>query len=170
MRNLFLIMTAVLILVLVNYTIWQREELLSSGRSVLLELAPVDPRSLMQGDYMALRFKIATDAFPQDKLKTLQDGRIVLGVDSRNIGSFRRFDTGVIAADEARLRYRIRNGQPKFATNAFFFQEKQGSLYQQAKYGEFRVAPDGEALLVALRGADLQTLGPKDGGGRNMNK
>jgi uncharacterized membrane-anchored protein len=57
-------------------------------------------------------------------------------------------------------------GQPKFAANAFFFQEKQGKLYPQAKYGEFRVAPDGEALLVALRGADLQALGPKGGSGR----
>lgn len=169
MRNLILIMTAVVILVLVNYNIRQREKLITVGRPVLLELAPVDPRSLMQGDYMALRFKIANDAFPQDKLKTLKDGRIVLGIDSSNVGSFRRFDTGGTAADEALLRYRIRNGQPKFATNAFFFQEKQGSQYQQAKYGEFRVAPDGEALLVALRGADLQKLGPKDGSGRNMD-
>lgn len=170
MRNLILFMTAVIILVLVNYNIRLREELITGGRSVLLELAPVDPRSLMQGDYMALRFKIANDAFPQDKLKTLKDGRIVLGVDSRNVGSFRRFDTGETAADEALLRYRIRSGQPKFATNAYFFQERQGSQYQQAKYGEFRVAPDGEALLVALRGADLQTIGPKDDSGRNMNK
>jgi uncharacterized membrane-anchored protein len=165
-RNLILVLTAALVLILVNYNIWQREELITAGRSVLLEVAPVDPRSLMQGDYMALRFKIAIDAFHQDTLKTPKDGRIVLGVDSRNVGNFRRFATGGIAADEVLLRYRIRGGQAKFATNAFFFQEKQGDLYRQAKYGEFRVAPDGEALLVALRDADLQTLGPKEGRGR----
>ena len=39
-----------------NGSIWQREQLLGSGRVVILELAPVDPRSLMQGDYMALTF------------------------------------------------------------------------------------------------------------------
>lgn len=161
MRNIILLLSAAVILVLVNYSIWQRETLISSGRTILLELAPVDPRSLMQGDYMALRFKLTNDAFPYDKIKSLKDGRIVLAVDSRNTATFRRFADGKTAADEALLRYRIRNGQPKFATNAFFFQEKQGALYRDAKFGEFRVSPDGEALLVALRGADLQTLGPK---------
>ncbi len=164
MRNVVLFMTAAIVLALVNYSIWQREELISSGRTLLLELAPVDPRSLMQGDYMALRFKLANEAFPHDKIKGQKDGRIVLAVDSgSNVATFRRFSDGRTDADEAILRYRIRNGQPKFATNAFFFQEKQGSFYQNAKYGEFKVSLDGEALLVALRGADLQTLGPKPG-------
>jgi len=161
MRNIILLLSAAVILVLVNYSIWQREALISSGRTVLLELAPVDPRSLMQGDYMALRFKLATDAFPPDKIKGLKDGTIVLAVDSRNIATFRRFADGKRAADEALLRYRIRNSQPKLATNAFFFQEKQGDLYRDAKFGEFRVSPDGEAILVALRSAELQALGPK---------
>ena len=162
MRNFILLLTAAVLLVLVSYSIWQREALISSGRTVLLELAPVDPRSLMQGDYMALRFKVANEAFPFDKIKGLKDGRIVLAVDSSNVATFRRFaDNAQPAADEAFIRYRIRNGQAKFATNAFFFQEKQGEYYREAKYGEFRLSPDGEAILVALRGVDLQTLGPK---------
>ena len=45
-----------LVLAVANGSIWQREQLLGSGRVVILELAPVDPRSLMQGDYMALTF------------------------------------------------------------------------------------------------------------------
>jgi uncharacterized membrane-anchored protein len=160
MRNIVLLLAASLLLVLVNYSIWQREELITGGRMVLLELAPVDPRSLMQGDYMALRFRLAAEAFPPDRLKGLKDGRIVLGVDARGVGTFRRFADGSSGGGEQLLRYRIRNGQPKFATNAYFFQEKQGHFYQEAKFGEFRVSPDGEALLVALRGADLQPLGP----------
>lgn len=166
MRNIILLLTAALVFVLVNYNIWQREMLISSGRMILLELAPVDPRSLMQGDYMALRFKIAEEAFPYDKMKGLKDGRIVLAVASGNVAKFRRFADNVQpAADEVLFRYRIRNGEPKFATNAFFFQEKQGEYYRNAKFGEFRVSPDGEAILVKLRGADFQALGPKTGGG-----
>src|SRR5690606_1427760 len=38
-----------------NYSIRQKEALLKTRKSVLLELAPVDPRSIMQGDYMELR-------------------------------------------------------------------------------------------------------------------
>jgi len=166
MRNIILLATAIIVLVLVNINIRQRETLITDGRTVLLELAPVDPRSLMQGDYMALRFKVANDAFPQGNIAGLKDGRVVLAVDTRDVGIFRRFADDRAAADEVLLRYRIRNGQPKFATNAFFFQERQGEFYREAKYGEFRVAPDGDAILVALRGAELQALGPPPGGGQ----
>jgi len=159
MRNLVLVLTAIAILLLANYSIYGREQILASGRPVLLELAPVDPRSLMQGDYLALRFRL-DEAFRAEKPKGLHDGTLVLALDPRGVATFRRFGTSVQGSDEVLLRYRIRNDKPKFASNAFFFQEKQGHLYDGARYGEFRVAADGEALLVALRGAELQLLGP----------
>jgi hypothetical protein len=70
------------------------------------------------------------------------------------VASFVRLDDGTpLAADELRVRYRIRDGRPKFATNAFFFQEGDAELYDAARYGEFRVDDDGELLLTGLRGA-----------------
>ena len=50
-----------ILLIAVNGTIRQRENLLQDGTRILLPLAPIDPRSLMQGDYMALRFQLAID-------------------------------------------------------------------------------------------------------------
>jgi uncharacterized membrane-anchored protein len=49
MRNIILLLSAAVIFVLVNYSIWQRETLIATGRIILLELAPVDPRSLIHG-------------------------------------------------------------------------------------------------------------------------
>src|SRR5690606_22974697 len=49
------------ILAVVNLGIYQRDQILKHGESVILALAPVDPRSLMQGDYMALRFQVADE-------------------------------------------------------------------------------------------------------------
>src|SRR5258708_23266096 len=148
MRKAILIAVGVLLLVAVNWSIYTRERLLVDGRVVLLELAPVDPRSLMQGDYMALRFKVANDAFGRAPAKDVTDGRIVLAVDERSVGTFARLDDGTRLADgEARIRYRIRNNQAKLATNAFFFPEGRGGDYAKARYGEFRIAPDGAALL-----------------------
>jgi uncharacterized membrane-anchored protein len=159
MRNLILLVTAAAVLFLVNYSIWQRERLVTDGRSVYLELAPVDPRSLMQGDYLALRFKVAAD-LSESVAKASRDGRLVLGVDRNRVGTFRRFsDAAAPAADEALLRYRVRNREVKLATNAFFFQEGDAPLYRGVKYGEFKLSPDGEAILVALRGAERQLLG-----------
>lgn len=160
MRRLIVAATALVVLAGINYTIFQREALLEHGRVVMLELAPVDPRSLMQGDYMALRFKVENDAFPRGSFAGIQDGKLVLALDERGVASYRRLASGAPpAAKEALMRYRIRNDRPKFATDAFFFQEGRGRDYQSARYGEFRVSRDGEAILVALRDDKLKVLG-----------
>ena len=147
-----------------NYTIYSREQLLTEGRVVLLQLAPVDPRSLMQGDYMALRFQVANDAFGagrvKEELQNGDDGALVLGLDSRRVGTFRRFVDGkALGVDEVRMRYRIRNRRPQFATNAFFFQEGTAEQYTTARYGAFRVGTDGESILTQLWDKEFSQLG-----------
>lgn len=161
MRKAIVLVAGLIVLALANYTVYSRERLLAEGRVVLLQLAPLDPRSLMQGDYMALRFKAANDAFGADNAgRALPDGKIILALDQRAIGTFARFDDGsTLGAGEVRMRYRIRNGRPKFATNAFFFQEGDAPKYAAARYGEFRVAADGEAILTGLRDKDARPLG-----------
>ena len=162
MRKIIVLATTVLLLAGVNWGIYQKERLLTSGRIVLLKLAPVDPRSLMQGDYMALRFAVANRAF-QGGHSESADGRVVLTLDEQGVASFQRFDDGSLLRDEeVVMRYRVRHGQVKFATNAFFFQEGQGGLYQDAKYGEFRVAANGQSLLTGLRDEELRRLGAKE--------
>ena len=74
MRKTFVIAAGVLMLAAVNWGIYARERLLAGGRVVMLELAPVDPRSLMQGDYMALRFKAADDAFGRARGRSGESG------------------------------------------------------------------------------------------------
>lgn len=161
MRKSLAVVAGILVLVAANWTIYVRERLLATGQVVLLELAPVDPRSLMQGDYMALRFKLADEVFGRGRSKVAEDGRIVVRVGEHGVGSFLRRDGGeALGAGEARLRYRVREGMAKFATNAFFFQEGTGNLYARARYGEFRVAPDGEMLLTRLVGENFERLGP----------
>ena len=162
MRRAIVLIAGFLILAGVTAAISSKEQLLISGRVVFLELAPVDPRSLMQGDYMALRFKAANDAFGfrMDQRVSLNDGRIVLSVDEKGVATFKRFDDVTpLAANEVVMRYRIRNEKPKFATNAFFFQEGHAQDYAKARYGEFHVAPSGECILTGLRDENLGQLG-----------
>ncbi|MCX7067098.1 MAG: GDYXXLXY domain-containing protein [Methylococcales bacterium] len=160
MRKLIVVLTGVLLLVVVNVTIYQREQLRTQGRVVLLELVPVDPRSLMQGDYMALNFAVVNAAFPNRQNTESKDGLLVVTLNERGVASFKRLaDTTPLATNEVVLKYRTRNDQVKFATNAFFFEEGQAQQYQVARYGEFRVSADGEMLLTNLRSADLAVLG-----------
>jgi uncharacterized membrane-anchored protein len=164
MRKAAAILAGLVILAFVNFGIHQRETLLTDGRIVLLRMAPVDPRSLMQGDYMRLNFEVEGQAFPFSRRADHGDGHVVVAVDRQGVGSFRRFaDSRPLAPGEVALRYRIRNGTPNFATNAYFFEEGQAGAYAKAAYGEFRVGDDGEMILTGLRDADLRALAPKRG-------
>ena len=161
MRKAIALAAGLVILALVNLTVLQRERLLADGRVVLLELAPVDPRSLMQGDYMALDFAVARAAGQSEAVESTTDGRIVLALDERGVARFVRRDDGTaLAANEVRLRYRVRDDRVKLVTNAWFFEEGRGARFEQSRYGELRVAPDGEALLAAMRDASLERIEP----------
>ncbi len=171
MHNKIALVSLAIILGLVNWSIATKERHLAEGRIVYLDLAPVDPRSLMQGDYMALRFRLA-DAVSNALPKTQEhrrwrhnvnatDGYVVVKLDERNIASFGHLDEGqALSKNEILMRYRVRNGEVKFATNAFFFQEGHSEYYEPARYGQFRVDGRGELLLVAMHGKDLNRLGP----------
>ena len=158
MRKAIVLLTGLVILALVNYSIYSRERLVTEGSVVLLQLAPVDPRSLMQGDYMALRFALANAL--EQQARVAHDARVVVRMDERGVGRYLRVDDGTALGEgEMALRYRLRDGRVKFATNAFFFQEGTAALYAGARYGEARVAPSGELLITGLRGANLESLG-----------
>ena len=172
-----------LALAVANQGIVQRERILSDGRVLLLELAPVDPRSLMQGDYMALEFAAAQeikDALDPacararnsntaaalscfgvgDKSRISRDGYAVFALAADGVGRFVRVQPAPrsIASGEIAVRYRERNWDLRIASNAWFFPEGQGERYAPAKYGELRVDADGTALLAGMRGEDRKPL------------
>lgn len=165
MRKAVALAAGLAVLAFVNFGIYQRERLVTDGRVVLLKLSPVDPRSLMQGDYMRLNFEAADQAFLFRNRAPPADGHVVVALDAHSVGHFRRLaDSKPLAPGEVALRYRIRGGQPNFATNAFFFEEGQAQTYAEAAYGEFRVGEDGEMILTGLRDGRFRALG----GGRAL--
>ncbi len=84
------------------------------------------------------------------------DGYVVTSLDEQNIGTFKSlYDDQALSDNEILMRYRVRKGSVKFATNAYFFQEGQGKYYQPARYGQFRVDNKGKLLLVAMYDKDL---------------
>lgn len=163
-------LTLMMVMVGVNHAISEKESLLEEGQSVFLELAPVDPRSLMQGDYMRLRFDMANKIRNQIQaleieqqqmntiLKTHNEGFVWVQVDEKGVGRFHSLEE-TKTKELVKMQYRIRKGRVQFATNAFFFQEGDAKLFDQAKYGEFKVSIDGELLLKAMYDVDLKLLG-----------
>lgn len=157
-----------LVLVAVNFQIRDKQRILDDGSTVLLALRPVDPRSLMQGDYMELRYDQAV-VTPQGDPPAL-DGRIVVALDADGVAAFRRFDDGApLAEDERFLRYK-RRAPAGFAADdrielfigaeSFLFQEGHGDSYAKARFGILKVAPDGDSVLAGLADAERRPIRP----------
>jgi uncharacterized membrane-anchored protein len=151
-----ILLGALLVLASVNNSIYGKEQVIRSGERIYLELAPVDPRSLMQGDYMALRFQLA-DAIDQPLSSVVSSAglRAPIVLDERGVATLAPGG----ADSDLFIRYRIRNGRVWLGTNAYFFEEGNASRFAAAHYGEFRLdRASGEAVLVGLRDAQMQAL------------
>lgn len=161
-----------LVLVAITFSIYKNEQHLATGETVLLELAPVDPRGFMQGDYMALSFALENDiraalgTQSDDLYLDNTEGKVIVAKDAHGVGQFVRLadsaDTQPLAANEIALHYRVRNGQIKFATNAFFFQEGHAEAYEAAEYGLFRVNNQGDPLLTEMVNSDYKVIAPNN--------
>jgi len=161
-RQVVLVAIACLVLGTLNVMIYQKEETLREGKGMLLELAPVDPRSLMQGDYMVLRYKLSRE-LRADSLPL--DGHLVMALDEQGVATYRRphGPNESLAPGEHLLRYRRRGDTLRLGAESFFFQEGNAKYYGGAKYGELRVVENGDSVLAGLRGKELEKLGPGTG-------
>ena len=207
MRKLYIF--AVLVLFLGGYglSVYRMETVLAEGKTILLALAPVDPRAPLMGDYMALRYVVNNDirkalaqraaqgagqkaaqvsatngtpeagasgnaasgggvdggaSSPTASAKDLNiydesrktEGFAVLRIANDPVphaASFVRLDDGSpLQADEFLLAYRLRGHEVLTAAPAFYFQEGTAHQYTGAKFGVFKLAPDGKTLLVGL--------------------
>ncbi len=148
-------LTALAVFVVANFAIWQKEDIIAKGKPVFVELIPVDPRSLMQGDFMALQF-----ALPED-IRFGRDGKsmAVGSIDARGILTITRPDNGTpLAAGETLIQLIPNDGSATIVTNAWYFKEGEAERFAGARYGEFRVMKNGRALLVGMRGPNLEKL------------
>ncbi len=136
-----------------NYTILKRQQVVDHGRPVLLELRPVDPRSLIQGDFMRLAY--AEAAFPPAEGRTdlPRRGSFIIALDGDNVATFARLDDGgSLGPAEARLKYKLvdSSGGIRLGAESFFFEEGQAERFANAEYGVLHVDENGNSVLVGL--------------------
>ena len=161
-----------LILVVMTINVVKYETHLATGDTVLLALAPVDPRGFMQGDYMTLSYALENEVFAvldkranddsRNARNMSNDGYAIVALDKNNVGQFVRLaksnQPDTLAANEMAIHYRVRNGSMKLATNAFFFQEGHAEAFEAAEYGLFRVNKKGEPLLTDMVNGTFEVI------------
>lgn len=159
MRRIAFLLASLGVVGALGWSVVDAEALIRDGEIVLVEMAPVDPRSLMQGDYMRL-------AWAMERAVSIDEPgvhTVVIGVDDRRVATYRRrADAAPLAADER--RFEMRGGSRRSSgiePHSFLFQEGRADDFAAAKFGIFRVAPSGRHLLVGLARADGSPITPR---------
>ena len=136
----------ILVLAFFAFSVIQKETLFAKGAEILLRLAPVDPRSLMQGDYMALNYEI----FREIDYRS-ESGYLVVKVGRDRVAEFVRVQNDKDVNDgEHLIRYKRQSGRLSIGADNYFFQEGSGKKFENAKYGLLKVDSGGNSILVGL--------------------
>jgi len=154
-----LILTNLLaLLIYFNYAVIKKEDILKTGQLVLIPLAPVDPRSLMQGDYMILNYDLSQD-INQDNIS--KRGYCVVKLNKNNITEVVRLQNNItpLHTGEKVIKYTSTNNiRINIGAESYFFQEGQAERYNGAKYGGIKIDEKGNSLLIGLYNEQLKKI------------
>jgi uncharacterized membrane-anchored protein len=162
--------------------ILKHEDHLANSQSIFVELAPVDPRSILQGDYMALNYELHFEGDAEadrgeegglaDKKiaaleKRIQDQTHLLSyiqLDDQHRVIQTSLDKSLLKiAPETSMSLILKNPSNRLANlypaaNSFLFAEGLEPCYRNAKYAEIKVKDNGQALLADLVDQNLRAL------------
>lgn len=157
-RSTILWIAALIILGMVNVGVFQKEQLRTNGELLYMELAPVDPRSLIQGDYMALDYALLRE-LAEDELPNR--GQILIDFDEQRVatGGALYEANQQQTPNQLLINYRSDGWQMRIGAENYFFQEGKAELFEEAEYAELRIGPDGGLILVGLTDGQLNRLG-----------
>ncbi|TAI47808.1 GDYXXLXY domain-containing protein [Flagellimonas allohymeniacidonis] len=149
-RWIIILLNLLVLLAFFTNSTLKKEELLSDGSLILLELAPVDPRSLLQGDYMRLRYAISENI---DTDSIARRGFCVVKLDENGVAQRIRLqkEREPVNNQEYIIEYTSQKWMGiNIGAESFFFQEGEGEKYEAAAYGGIKVDDQGNSLLIGL--------------------
>lgn len=147
---IIILLNLVGLLIYFNCSVVKKEAILEDGQLILLELAPVDPRSLMQGDYMRLNYAISrVDWYDEIPVR----GFCVVRLDADGVASKVRLQTKRTPINDGEHIIEFTKAKRRninIGAESFFFQEGKGERFEQAKYGGVKVDKKGNSVLIGL--------------------
>jgi len=158
LTRILVIVNLIIVLVYTVYYVQAKETILAEGELLLFELAPVDPRSLIQGDYMVLNYALSRNVNQDSVPKT---GYMVVTKNAEGVAERQRLQskTTPLNAGEFLVNYTMPSWQMNIGAESYFFEEGTGEVYEAAKYGGVKIDNAGNSLLVGLYDEDRLLLG-----------
>lgn len=180
-KKILLIVNITILFVITGFSARKEESYKKSENYFYLELTPVDPRSLLQGDYMTLNYDITDKAsdFIYNNRTYIYDGENENEVDEirelRKLADAKRayiavrLDENKVAkfvkitkekTDEKDLlfiAYKTDGFNVDINANSYLFQEGTGDKYQNARYSKV-VLVGNNLRLIDLRDKDFKEI------------
>ena len=162
------ILAVVIQLAVLAYMVMQREYLLSHGKKVMLKCQPVDPRSLLSGDYIILSFSISRfdkellDTLNKEKEKFQKNDTVYVALDK---GDNEKFWKAIeISSDYKKLKVKypvvikgvvdnLYTFSVRYGLESYFVPQNQGTKIEQQMnnvHVEASVSESGESALSRL--------------------
>ncbi|OZI10371.1 hypothetical protein CEW92_17330 [Bacillaceae bacterium SAS-127] len=152
----------VLQLAFISFTSWQKEQLLQNGQLVALKLEPLDPRSLLQGDYVQLNYEVHTQFLDkQDSLEgnihiILEKSTESVRVNGKEVPVYKpktfvsANEPAIVNEQKVTLQGKVKYGTLDLGIEHFFIPENTGQKWEDKNYALIRVATNGDAILETL--------------------
>lgn len=158
-RNYLILLNLVIVLMMFNLSVLDKESTLENGDLVLMKLAPADPRSLMQGDYMRLDYEITRQIRSRNHSKR---GFVVVERNEFGVAQFKRIQPKITPKykKEFLIPYTSDGSSSQFNIGAesYFFQEGTGKKFEAAQYGGLRLDKNGKSVLEGLYDEDFNCI------------
>lgn len=134
--------------------IFQKEAVLRNGTDIVLKVEPVDPRSLLQGDYVQLSYNISQ----VESFDLPNKVYVLVEEDQKGIYQIKEiYDTIEEAKDEktgnnqAILTGKVNGDTIHYGIENFFIEEGTGAeVEQNAKFATITVGSNGDAILKSV--------------------
>ncbi|RBW69102.1 GDYXXLXY domain-containing protein [Bacillus taeanensis] len=155
-RWLSILVVLVLQVTIIGFQVVKSEVLLAEGELVKLELEPVDPRSMLQGDYVILRYTISNLSLTPEPS---YNEKVKIGLVKNEAGIYQY--SGTFLENNQQLenehadvwitgRYKG-DGNVEYGIENYFVEEGTGfELEQNADYANVKVSKGGDAIIVSL--------------------
>ncbi|WP_394174216.1 GDYXXLXY domain-containing protein [Guptibacillus hwajinpoensis] len=151
-------LVVVVMVAFVTYNGVKNEATIQSGKEIRLALAPIDPRSMLQGDYVTLRYDIST-LFKGTELPNNKRIKIVLSPTTQETyeyGGYYKVEGNwnkpYKPSDDDIVVNGITYGDNdvQYGIESFFIPEGTGQEFEDKTIAVIKVSENGNALLIEL--------------------
>ena len=163
LKTLLPVVLALLGIALFTGLIIKHERHFQKGQSVYVKLQPVDPRSILQGDYMVLNYDLNFHDVDEQQIQNQAKLVTYVYLDAKRRVLETRLNEHLAVKSTKPIKLVLKNPRNQLdalypAANSFLFAEGLEPCYSNAEYAHLRVKSNGQALLAALVDQDLKSL------------